>query len=276
MTSAITSLLQVAAVLNKHKTLILSGAGISTESGIPDYRGPQSSQKPHKPMRYQQFLASPEARQRYWARSLQGWKLIADAEPNQGHKVLADLERLGKLQAVLTQNVDGLHQKAGSKQVLELHGRLSQVICLNCGWLEPRERLQRRLLYLNPFFDTETYIPTPDGDADLPDEWVEGFQLASCLRCGGVLKPDVVFFGENVPQARVEQAWQLYESSEALLILGSSLTVFSGYRFAARAAKDKKPLIIFNKGSTRADALASFKLEKPLGELLLELRALLD
>ena len=263
-------------LLKQKKTLILTGAGISTESGIPDYRGPETIKKTRNPIRYQQFMASPQARQRYWARSLLGWPVMAKAEPNQGHRALARLQSQTKLCGILTQNVDGLHQKAGSREVLELHGGLKRVICLRCGWLEPRERLQRRLLHLNPEFDAELTELAPDGDAELAQHLIDGFKLADCLRCGGMLKPDVIFFGENVPKARLDKAWQLFEMADLLMVLGSSLTVFSGYRFALRAVEEHKPLIIVNLGATRADGLASLKLERPLGSFLSELNSELN
>lgn len=262
--------------LVRRRTLVLSGAGLSTDSGIPDYRSPERLKVPRKPMRYQMFVGSEAARKRYWARSVVGWPHIATAQPNDGHRAVAALEKRGVVSGVLTQNVDGLHQQAGTEEVLELHGRLRSVICLRCTQTEKRERLQRRLLYCNPHFerfvDTPSEAPTigvaPDGDADLPQELIDSFEVPACLRCGGVLKPDVVFFGENVPKARVERAWQLLDEADALLVLGSSLTVFSGYRFVAKAAQTAKPVLIINQGATRGDKDASLKLDAPLGDTL--------
>ncbi len=276
MIASLVDLSPLVSLIKNQKTLILTGAGISTESGIPDYRGPETIKKTRNPIRYQQFVSSHQARQRYWARSLVGWPVMAKAKPNKGHEVLAKLEARANVTGILTQNVDGLHQQAGSQEVLELHGGLNRVICLSCGWLEPRERLQRRLLHLNPEFDAVLSDVAPDGDAELEQTLIEDFKLAPCLRCGGLLKPDVVFFGENVPKERLDKAWALFEEADVLMVLGSSLTVFSGYRFAVRAKAEKKPLIIVNQGETRADDLASLKLERPLGTFLSDLDAIIS
>lgn len=257
---------QLATMLRERRTLVLSGAGISTESGIPDYRGPTA--KPRNPMRYQMFVKSAAARQRYWARSTVGWAFVADRYPNAGHEAVMQLEAAGFFTGVLTQNVDGLHQAAGSQQVLELHGRLSQVRCLQCQRLESRHRLQGRLLEHNPAFKTTVVDLAPDGDAEIPDEHIHTFTVPACRYCGGVLKPDVVFFGENVPKPRVARAWQYLENADALLVLGSSLTVRSGYRFVVRAAQENKPVAIVNLGETRGDNDADFKLAAPLGVTL--------
>lgn len=262
--------------ISKHRTLVLSGAGISTESGIPDYRSPERLKRPRKPMRFQEFVKSRAARQRYWARSVMGWPHIERALPNEGHRAVAKLELNQNFTGVLTQNVDGLHQKAGAQAVLELHGRLRTVICLTCAQQEKRERLQRRMLHQNPdfeqFLSSPSSAPTigvaPDGDADLSQTLIDTFSIPECLRCGGVLKPDVVFFGENVPKTRVERAWKMLDGSEALLVVGSSLSVFSGYRFVARAKKEGKPVAIVNRGETRGDKDADLKLDAPLGVTL--------
>ena len=263
---------QLTHFLASQRTLVLSGAGISTESGIPDYRSPERLKRPRSPMRFQEFVKSPAARQRYWARSVVGWPRVEKAQPNDGHKALVGLK---SITGILTQNVDGLHQKAGSLEVLELHGRLRSVICLNCSHSEKRERLQRRMLHQNPDFEHFIHIGqalpvgiAPDGDADLPQDLIDDFQIPECLRCGGVLKPDVVFFGENVPKARVERAWQMLNEAEALLVVGSSLTVFSGYRFVAKAKQEGKPVAIINRGETRGDKDAELKLDAPLGATL--------
>lgn len=254
--------------LSGRRVLALSGAGLSTESGIPDYRSPARLAKPRQPMRYQTFIGSAEARQRYWARSYVGWPTVARAQPNPGHLGLARLERAGFVQGVLTQNVDGLHQAAGGRRVLELHGNLGVVRCLSCGKLEARRDLQRRLAVHNPDLSRAATEIAPDGDAELPEGLIAEFRVPGCLSCGGVLKPDVVFFGENVPRYKLERAWRMLEQAEALLVLGSSLTVYSGYRFVTRAAQEGKPVAIVNLGPTRGDAEASLKLEAPLGAVL--------
>ncbi len=262
----------VAACLVGKRVLVLGGAGVSTESGIPDYRGPKSSKTPRNPMRFQQFVGSEGARRRYWARSFVGWGRVADARPNAAHRALARLETVssttgGQLTGLVTQNVDGLHQAAGSRRVLELHGSLAAVRCLGCRALSSRRLLQRRLLELNPEVTAYPLELAPDGDAEAGD-LEAGFRVPPCPMCGGVLKPDVVFFGENVPKARVLRAYELLGQAEVLLVVGSSLTVFSGYRFVVQAVKEGKPVVILNQGETRGDAAASVKLEGRLGELL--------
>ena len=259
---------ELSAFLGRGEILALTGAGISTESGIPDYRGPLSVARKHRPMRYQEFVRSPAARKRYWARSSVGWGNVVRARPNGGHRALATLERHGAVTGVLTQNVDGLHQRAGSRAVLELHGSLAAVRCLSCHRPEARHLLQRRLSRLNPDLSRDAGAVAPDGDAAVPETLVERFVVPSCLRCGGVLKPDVVFFGENVPRPRLERAWKMLGRASGLLVLGSSLTVFSGYRFVSRAAEQGKPVVIVNDGPTRGDADASLKVEARLGVLL--------
>jgi NAD-dependent SIR2 family protein deacetylase len=256
----------LAALLREHRTLVLSGAGVSTDSGIPDYRGPGS--KPRNPMRYQTFVRDEEARRRYWARSSVGWPLTARARPNDGHRALARLERRGAACGVLTQNVDGLHQQGGSRRVLELHGSLATVVCLDCGVRSARAVLQERLRAANPDFSARTDDVAPDGDVEIDDAWTRGFRVPACLACGGVLKPDVVFFGENVPRERVERAWARVDEAEALLVVGSSLTVFSGYRFVRRAREQGKPVAIVNDGPTRGDPDATIRLRARLGEVL--------
>ena len=261
----------LAELMREKRTLVLTGAGISTESGIPDYRGVDKRREVRSPMRYQAFVASEAARRRYWARSLRGWPAVARARPNRGHEALTRLEQAGLLVGVITQNVDGLHQAAGSRRVLELHGSLALVRCLGCRRAESRRMLQERLLTSNPAFGAAVTDLAPDGDAEVAAELEERLQVPPCRACGGVLKPDVVFFGENVPRARVEGAWRLYARAELLLVLGSSLAVFSGYRFAHRAMQDGKPLAIVNVGPTRADGGADLRVERRLGEALDEL-----
>jgi NAD-dependent SIR2 family protein deacetylase len=258
----------LADILRGRRAAVLSGAGVSTESGIPDYRGPASAGAPRNPIRYQQFVGSPEMRQRYWARSLVGWPTVQRARPNGGHHALAQLEDAGVVGGVLTQNVDGLHQAAGSRAVLELHGSLAAVRCLECRRVESRRTLQERMLDRNPRFRVRAVDIAPDGDADVSDEAVRDFRVPGCAACGGVLKPDVVFFGENVPRRRLEHAWRMYERADALIVVGSSLTVFSGFRFVKRAAEEGKPVAILNDGPTRGDELASVRVPGRLGELL--------
>lgn len=254
--------------LEGRSAIVLSGAGCSTESGIPDYRGPQGRLRKQGPMRYQEFVGSKEARARYWSRSMVGWPRFSRANPNEGHRALARLEALGVVRGVITQNVDGLHQAAGSSSVLELHGSLARVRCLGCGSAESRKALQERLTASNPGFGTTAERYVADGDAELPESSAEGFRIAPCLVCGGVLKPDVVFFGENVPRERLARTWKLYEDGDVLLVIGSSLTVFSGRRFVMRAAAEGRPVGIVNLGPTRGDDLAHIKVEEKLGVLL--------
>lgn len=247
---------------------MLSGAGLSTESGIPDYRGPTGLARRAEPMTYQAFTGAPAARQRYWARSHLGWRHIARAAPNQGHHAVAELQRRGLLSGIITQNVDGLHQQAGARDVIELHGSLSRVICLGCGERTPRDQLDQRLRAANPAWDAQARQVNPDGDAVLDDGATDQFQLVDCLRCAGALKPDVIFFGENVPPGRVADCYALVSRARVLLVLGSSLTVMSGYRFVRHAAKAGIPVVIINQGATRGDAQATLTLDAPLGRTL--------
>ena len=237
---------------------VLTGAGISTDSGIPDYRG-QGKVARH-PMTFDNFMGSPEARVRYWARSFVGWSRISDAQPNAGHKALAEAERLGRLEQIITQNVDQLHQRAGSKRVIDLHGRLDLVKCVGCGFTITRVEMDELLQGLNPTINKDPDIEfSPDGDAEI--EAVAGFKVPPCPKCNGILKPDVVFFGENVPVERVEQSIAAVDRAEVLLVVGTSLAVNSGFRFARQAAKAEKPIIVINVGPTKADDLATVKLE---------------
>ena len=250
---------------------VLSGAGISTESGIPDYRGPTGAARPSSPMTYQAFTGDAAARRRYWARSHLGWKVIARAQPNAGHRAVAALQHAGVVDGVVTQNVDGLHTAAGSPDVVELHGNLDRVVCLTCGDLSARSFLAERLREANPDWSAEVTGVNPDGDVSLPDEALDGFRVVPCVVCGGVLKPDVVFFGETVPPERVAASFSLVERSRVLLVLGSSLKVMSGHRFVLRAAKLGIPVAIVNQGETRGDPHASLKVELPLGPSLTSL-----
>lgn len=255
------------------EVVVLSGAGLSTESGIPDYRGETGRRRRAEPMTYQRFVGSAVARRRYWARSHLGWRHIARAAPNDGHRAVAELQRRGLVAGIITQNVDGLHQAAGARQVIELHGSLDQVTCLGCAERTPRQTLDRRLRAANPGWDARADEINPDGDAVLADDQAEAFHVVDCLGCGGLLKPDVVFFGENVPRPRVEECYALTERAGTLLVLGSSLTVLSGYRFVRRAAEHAIPIAIVNHGRTRGDDHARLTLDAPLGPTL---RALLD
>ena len=251
------------------QVVVLSGAGISTESGIPDYRGPSgASLRRHAPMTYQAFRDDPVARRRYWARSHVGWQLMRTASPNDGHRAVAELERHGLVTGTITQNVDGLHQAAGSRDVIDLHGRLDRVVCLSCGTLVPRTEVRERLDAANRDWSATVTAVNPDGDVDLADEQLDGFTVVDCATCGGLLKPDVVYFGENVPAARVERAQSWVDASSLLLVLGSSLHVFSGRRFVVRATRSGIPVAIVNDGPTRGDDVAALKLETPLGATL--------
>lgn len=248
--------------------LVLTGAGVSTESGIPDYRGEGKTER--HPMTFDAFMGSVEARQRYWARSYVGWSVIGNAKPNAGHFALAQAESLGRIGYIVTQNVDSLHQQAGSKKVTDLHGRLDQVVCMSCRKLLPRHDMDGLIESLNPGIRKDQAVEiTPDGDAEV--EASADFQIPGCPGCHGVLKPDVVFFGESVPAFRVLQTMAELEKSDALLIAGSSLTVNSGMRFARAASKQGKPIVIVNMGPTRADEIAIAKIEAPTSLALEEL-----
>jgi NAD-dependent SIR2 family protein deacetylase len=248
---------------------VLSGAGLSTESGIPDYRGPTGRARPASPMTFQTFTRDAAARQRYWARSHRGWRHVADARPNAGHRAVAQLERAGLLDGIVTQNVDGLHQAGGSRSVEELHGGLDRVVCLDCGHRRPRTELARRLRAANPGLERVSAPLKPDGDVDLAESEIRSFRTVDCSACGdGMLKPDVVFFGETVPPDRVQRSYALVDSARLLLVLGSSLTVMSGYRFVLHAAKHRIPVAIVNQGATRGDRYAALTVAAPLGRVL--------
>jgi NAD-dependent SIR2 family protein deacetylase len=257
---------ELARLVRQGGALVLSGAGLSTESGIPDYRGPTARKV--TPMTFQTFTRDPVARRRYWARSQLGWRSITAAEANDGHRAVGALQRCGLLHGIVTQNVDGLHQAGGAVDVIELHGNLARVICLSCGRRSDRAELDARLRAANPDFDPAAAVINPDGDAQLPDEVVLDFRTVDCDLCLGTLKPDVVFFGETVPRDRVQECFGLVESARSLLVLGSSLTVMSGRRFVLRAAKLGVPVAIVNQGPTRADALATVRVDAPLGRVL--------
>ena len=258
-------------VVGAGNVTVLSGAGLSTESGIPDYRGPSGqARRAGQPMTYQAFTGSAAARQRYWARSHLGWRHITGAAPNSGHRAVALLERAGLVRAIITQNVDGLHQAAGASAVTELHGSLHRVVCLGCWQRSPRAELDARLRAANPGWAAVTPggEPAVNPDGDVAFEDTSGFVVADCVSCGGILKPDVVFFGENVPKPRVASCFDLVSASSGLVVLGSSLTVLSGLRYVRHAASLPIPVVIVNQGATRGDSLAAATLDAPLGPTL--------
>ena len=265
---------ELAALVGDGNVVVLSGAGLSTDSGIPDYRGATGSLRRHTPMTWQTFTRDPRGRHRYWARSFIGWRQIAGAQPNDGHRAVAELQRAGLVGGIVTQNVDGLHQAGGATDVLELHGGLDRTVCLQCGDVAPRAALDIRLREANPGFRPEPADGevNPDGDVELPESELDGFVMVDCLACGGgPLKPDVVFFGETVPRDRVDTAFDLVRCARSLVVLGSSLTVMSGYRFVLRAARDGIPVAIVNAGPTRGDEKADVRVDAPLGRVLPEL-----
>ncbi|BCT77544.1 NAD-dependent protein deacetylase [Sinomonas cyclohexanicum] len=260
--------------------LALTGAGVSTASGIPDYRGPQGSWRKHRPMTYQEFRHDAAARHRYWARSYIGWRHLHRAEPNRAHRILADLEGRGSVAGVVTQNVDGLHAAAGTRRLVALHGDLDKVVCLNCGNVEGRTNLDERLAQANPgYAEAVAHDPAtvnPDGDVELDAHWVARFIMVPCLVCGSdMLKPDVVYFGESVPLERKERATAMLASARSLLVLGSSLAVMSGFRFVLDAVRDGKPVGIVNQGPSRGDSRAQWRWRTEVGGALEELSALL-
>ena len=241
------------------RLLVLTGAGVSTGSGIPDYRDARGAWKRRPPVQHQAFLSDPALRQRYWGRSLLGWPVIRNAPPNPAHHHLAELEGLGHAGLLVTQNVDRLHQKAGSRTVIDLHGRADQVICMTCGYRCERDDVHDRCARLNPAFLDLSAGAAPDGDADLDVDF-GGFRIADCPDCGGILKPDVVFFGDFVPKARVNQGLDYLRQADALLVVGSSLMVYSGLRFCRYAQQWGKPIASLNLGRTRADDMLDLRL----------------
>ncbi|WP_193164983.1 NAD-dependent protein deacetylase [Microbulbifer hainanensis] len=249
------------------RLMILTGAGVSTDSGIPDYRDQQGAWKRRQPVDHRDFMGSASTRQRYWGRSLVGWPVISRSQPNAAHAHLAELERREHSGLLVTQNVDRLHQRAGSQNVLDLHGRADEVICMQCGDRSERQAVHERCYELNPAFRQYRAETAPDGDADLEVDF-NAFRIADCLRCGGILKPDVVFFGDNVPKERVQRAADALECSDALLVVGSSLMVYSGFRFCRYAHEWGKPIATLNLGRTRADEITDLKLHARIGETL--------
>ncbi len=247
---------------------VLTGAGVSTDSGIPDYRGPDGQWKQPRPMLARDFVGSAEARRRYWGRSVIGWRRVAAGRPSAAHTALAALEARGRVHHVITQNVDGLHQRAGSRHVTDLHGRLDTIECLGCGARIARRKFQQWLEAMNPRWDPDGGRERPDGDVELGDADYGSFTVPACRHCGGILKPWVVFFGENVPRPRLEQAMARLAEADALLVAGSSLMVFSGYRFVREAQRMGKPVAVLNRGRTRADEQVELKVEAACGSAL--------
>jgi len=269
--------LELARFLARHgRVLVLTGAGLSTASGIPGYRDKDGVRHGRTPIQGPEFRRNEAIRRRYWARSMVGWPTMSRAEPNAGHRAIAELEAGGYLHSVITQNVDGLHQRAGSKRLIELHGNLHHVICLECQARYSRAGLQPQLERDNPELANMLAQPLPDGDAAIEPDALPDFHAPACTACGGVLMPDVVFFGDNVPPTRTAQALAEMEAADALLVVGSSLMVFSGYRFCRMAAAAGKPIAAVNAGKTRADDLLSLKLELPAQEVLPRLVDLLS
>jgi NAD-dependent SIR2 family protein deacetylase len=259
----------LAGLFEQGDVVLLTGAGVSTDSGIPAYRDDQGKWQQSPPMQFRDFVGSEQARQRYWARSMVGWQRMARAAPNAAHRALAEWERRGGVRLLITQNVDGLHSAAGSERVIDLHGRLDRVICLECRRLSPREELQARLVANNESFLDEGFVTRADGDVELAVDYTL-FSVAGCSACAGVLKPDVVFFGENVPAPRVQDAMAALEGARALVIAGSSLLVFSGFRFARAAARLGVPIIVVNRGTTRADDLSTLRIAGNVGDVFSE------
>jgi NAD-dependent SIR2 family protein deacetylase len=262
--------MSLAELARGRRVVALTGGGCSTESGIPDYRGIDTPPRPRAPLQHREFVDKEVNRRRYWARSLLGWPRLAAARPNEGHRAIAALESAGIFAGVITQNVDSLHTVAGSANVVELHGALARVRCLACGDVTSRTALQDRLLAANATWPARARMATiaPDGDVDLPDALVEDFRVVACTACDGVLMPDVVFFGGSVPRATLDAAWALFDQAELLLVIGSSLTVFSGYRFVRRAAERGVPIAILNRGPTRGDEHAQLRIDARCGDAL--------
>ncbi|MXP65740.1 NAD-dependent protein deacetylase [Roseomonas sp. M0104] len=257
------------AFIDRHQRLfVLTGAGCSTNSGIPDYRDADGQWKRTPPVTFQAFMGSEATRQRYWARSLVGWRVFGRIKPNPAHAALARLEAFGKSELLLTQNVDRLHQAAGSTRVIDLHGRLDRVRCTGCGRTSPRDAMQEALVRLNPAWAGRDAVAAPDGDADLDETNFSAFRVPPCPCCGGLLKPDVVFFGETVPKDRAAAAFEALERADGMLVVGSSLMVYSGFRFVQAAARHGKPVAAVNLGRTRADGLLALKVAQPCAEAL--------
>jgi NAD-dependent SIR2 family protein deacetylase len=265
----------LAALLAGRRWVALTGAGCSTESGIPDYRG-NGRPPARSPIQHDAFIRRADVRQRYWARATVGWARFSQARPNPAHHALSAMERAGHLRGVITQNVDRLHHAAGSRRVIELHGALADVRCLACGVLEPRAALHERLLAANPTWLDTVATVAPDGDADLPASQVSQFHVLGCLACAGALMPDVVFFGGTVAETKVAASWALVDEADVLVVVGSSLAVYSGWRFVRGAAERGIPVVLINLGETRADAISHLRIEAPAGAVLTQLAARLE
>jgi len=246
---------------------VITGAGLSTDSGIPDYRDSNGEWKRTPPVQHQDYMRSEAVRKRYWARSRFGWPVLYHAQPNSAHYAIAQLQQQGLIGSIITQNVDGLHQKAGAVDVINLHGYANEMVCMSCREMTPRLEMHERCVALNPDFVALDATAAPDGDADLEADF-NHFKIADCLSCGGILKPDVVYFGDNVPRPRVEKAQKRLQDSNALLAIGTSLMVFSGYRFARQASQSDKPIALLTLGKTRADDLATLKLNCAIKDVL--------
>ncbi len=257
-----------------HPATVLTGAGISVSSGLPVYRNSEGNWVHSKPVEGPEFRAQSSVRQRYWCRSYFGWPLFSRAQPNSAHVDLAALEQQQQIATIITQNVDGLHQAAGSSEAIPLHGSLSEVICLSCGDISPRQALQLRLQQANPDFQSVEFAPAPDGDAQIANADIQKFKIVNCSHCDGILKPNVVFFGDNVPKERVQHCMDKLLQSKLLICIGTSLMVFSGYRFCRAAKENAIPIVVINNGVTRADDIATIKYNGELAAALSALRAL--
>lgn len=257
-------------------TAVVSGAGVSTSSGIPDYRDRNGDWKHAQPIQFPDFVKCLDSRKRYWARSYVGWQRFSKARPNAAHYALAALEACGQVNGLITQNVDRLHSEAGSRRVIDLHGDLGRVRCIDCNATYSRQQFQDALVEANPGWHAEVFQLKPDGDAELADKGHEAFEVPGCRECLGIVKPDVVMFGENVPRDRVQDATAAIRQADALLVVGSSLMLFSGYRFARQAAGEGKPIAVVNMGHTRADDIATLKVEADCGDVLTGAAALLS
>lgn len=258
-----------------HPLFVLTGAGCSTDSGIPDYRDVNGDWKHPRPVQYQPYVQHHSVRQRYWARSMLGWPRVYDARPNGAHHALAYLERLQLLKILVTQNVDGLHRRAGQQRVIDLHGDLAWVLCLECGHRYPRETIQSELVSRNPSLSGQAATLAPDGDMQLRASDLSAFEVPGCVKCDGILKPDVVYFGEAVPRPRVTRAFETLSESRGVLVVGSSLIVYSGFRFCRYAQENGIPIAAVNLGRTRADDILELKLEMNCAEALSEVAHLL-
>ena len=257
--------------LRGRRVVALTGAGVSTESGIPDYRSPERRAQSRRPIQGPEFVRSPEVRRRYWARAMTGWESFRCARPGPAHLAVAKLEASGVITRVITQNVDRLHHAAGSQRIIELHGALAEVVCLGCGTIEDRDAVQERMRRANLTWCGLGAVPAPDGDADLGDDAIATFEVPACLGCGGALKPRVVFFGENVARSVVDEALASVDDSDALLVAGTSLAVFSGYRFLRRAVDRGIPIAIVNRGPVRGEEHAEVRIDASTGAALAEL-----